>query len=168
MELGEEHPSHTLSVFVANKPGVLVRVAQVFARRGFNIDSLVVSAARDGHYSRMTITSLGKTEDFSNIVKNVEKLVDVIRIVEHDQDTVLEKELALIKVATTEKTRVDILQLVEHFKGQTVDFTEDSLVIQVTGNSDKMDAFVGMLDKHGILEIVRTGKVLMTRGREQT
>tara|TARA_B100000809_G_scaffold256828_1_gene297383 strand:- start:627 stop:1133 length:507 start_codon:yes stop_codon:yes gene_type:complete len=168
MELGKEHPSHTLSVFVANKPGVLVRVAQVFARRGFNIDSLVVSSARDGQYSRMTITSLGKTEDFSNIVKNVEKLVDVIRIVEHDQDTVLEKELALIKVATTDKTRADILQLVEHFKGQTVDFTEDSLIIQVTGNSDKMDAFVGMLDKHGILEIVRTGKVLMTRGREQT
>ena len=77
MELEKEHPSHTLGVFVANKPGVLVRVAQVFARRGFNIDSLVVSSARDGQYSRMTITSLGKTEDFSNIVKNVEKFVAV-------------------------------------------------------------------------------------------
>lgn len=168
MQAEADHLSHTLSVFVANKPGVLVRVAQVFARRGFNIDSLVVSPARDGHYSRMTITSIGKTDEFSNIVKNVEKLVDVIRIVEHEPTTVIEKELALIKVATSEKNRVDILQLVEHFKGQTVDFTEDSLVIQVTGNSDKLDAFVGMLDKHGILEIVRTGKVLMTRGQEQT
>jgi acetolactate synthase-1/3 small subunit len=160
--------SHTISVYVANKPGVLVRVAQVFARRGFNIDSLVVSPAMDGKYSRMTITAQGAPEALSNIIKSVNKLIDVVHVSEHNRQNVIEKELALIKVRTEGESRTAALQIVEHFRAQTVDFTEDSLVVQSTGNSDKIDALIDMLSRHGLLEIVRTGKVLMARGRELT
>ncbi|MDA1086289.1 MAG: acetolactate synthase small subunit [Verrucomicrobia bacterium] len=160
--------THTLSVYVANQPGVLVRVAQVFARRAFNIDSLVVSAGNDGEFSRMTITAQGAADALTNIIKSVQRLVDVIHVSEHDPATTIEKELALIKVKTDAKSRPEVLQVVEHFKGQTVDLTEGSLVIQVTGNSDKLDAMVEMLRRFGILEIVRTGKVLMARGEEET
>lgn len=161
-------PSHTISVYVANKPGVLVRVAQVFARRAFNIDSLVVSPAVDGDYSRMTITAKGESEILENIIKSVNRLVDVVHVAEHDGAGVLEKELALIKIAVDAGSRTEVLQIVEHFKAQTIDFSDESLVIQVTGNSDKLDAMVGMLKRHGIREIVRTGKVLMARGLETT
>jgi acetolactate synthase-1/3 small subunit len=160
--------THTLSVYVANQPGVLVRVAQVFARRAFNIDSLVVSPGKDGEYSRMTITAQGAPDALTNIIKSVQRLVDVIHVSEHDPATTIEKELALIKVKTDAKSRPEVLQVVEHFKGQTVDLTEGSLVIQVTGDSDKLDAMVEMLRRFGILEIVRTGKVLMARGEEET
>ena len=129
--------SHTLSVLVANQPGVLVRVAQVFARRAFNIDSLVVSAGMDGQYSRMTITAQGAPDALINIIKSVQRLIDVIHVAEHDPATTIAKELALIKVKTDTKSRPEVLQVVEHFKGQTVDFTEQSLIVQVTGNSDK-------------------------------
>lgn len=161
-------PAHTISVYVANKPGVLVRVAQVFARRAFNIDSLVVSPAMNGQFSRMTITAQGAPGALSNIIKSVNRLVDVLHVAEHDKATTIEKELALIKVASDAKTRPAILQLTEHFKAQSVDFTGDSIVIQVTGNSDKLDAFVALLERYGILEVVRTGKVLMARGKEET
>ena len=159
---------HTISVFVANKPGVLVRIALVFARRGFNVDSLVVSPALDGHYSRMTITALGDRETLIQIIKQVGKLVDVIRVTEHIEQAVVEKEFALIKVAADAAKRAEVMLLVDHFKAQTVDFTEDSLIIQVTGNTEKLDSFISLLEKYGIIEIVRTGKVLMARGKEKT
>ena len=163
-----ENLKHTLSIYVTNKPGALVRVAQVFARRGYNIDSLVVSPDIKGNCSRMTITAAGHRDVLEQIIKQVSKLVDVIRAVEHSQQEVLEKELALIKVLTTEKTRLEILQLVEHFKAQTVDFTDESMVIQVMGNTEKLNAFINLLAKFKIQEVVRTGKLLMARGKEPT
>jgi acetolactate synthase-1/3 small subunit len=161
-------PTHTISVYVNNRPGVLVRVAQVFARRAFNIDSLVVSPAINGDFSRMTITACGAKEVLDNIIKSVNRLVDVLHVAEHKHEDVLEKELALVKVQCAANARTEILQIVQHFKAMTVDFTDESLIIQATGNSDKLDAMIGMLKKYGVLEVVRSGKILMARGKEET
>lgn len=159
---------HTLSIYVSNKPGVLVRVAQVFARRGFNIDSLVVSSGIDGKYSRMTITAQGDPDALVQIIKQVSKLVDVLHATEHSHQSVVEKELVLVKISSSEATRTEILQVLAHFKAQTVDFTEDSLIAQATGNTEKIEAMIEILKKFGIIEIVRTGKVIMARGKELT
>ncbi len=163
-----KQPSHTISIYVANKPGVLMRVAQVFARRGFNIDSLVVSPGQREDYSRMTLTVTGAEEDLIQILKAVTKLIDVLHATDHGHQTTIERELALIKVETTEKTRPDILSLVSHFKGQTLDFSDASLVIQVTGSTEKIDAMMALLAPYSILEVVRTGKVVIARGKEET
>ncbi|MBN8218920.1 MAG: acetolactate synthase small subunit [Spirochaetes bacterium] len=159
---------HTLSVYVNNKPGVLVRVAHVFARRGFNIESLVVSPTADGRYSRMTVTADGDGETLEQIFKQVSKLVDVLHATEHTHQEVVEKELALIKVRVAEAQRTEVLQILAHFKGATVDFTPQSVIVQVTGNTEKIEACVGMLEKYGIIELVRTGKVIMARGETET
>ena len=159
---------HTISVFVANRPGVLVRTALVFARRGFNIESLVVSPALDGHYSRMTITSHGDPETLDQIIKQVGKLIDVLHVTDHTEQDIIEKEMALIKLSATPAKRPEIMLLVDHFKAQTVDFTEDSIIIQVTGNTPKLDSFIEMLKKYDIIELVRTGKVVIVRGKEKT
>ncbi len=163
----EKITSHTISIYVANKPGVLARIAHVFARRGFNMDSLVVSSDRDGKFSRITVTAKGNPGNIDQINKQVAKLVDVIHICEHQQENVLERELALIKVAV-ENNRTELLQIADHFKAATIDFSHKSIIIQVTGSTEKLDAFISMLEKFNILEIVRTGKILMTRGEEKT
>ncbi len=159
---------HTISILVSNKPGVLVRIALVFSRRGFNIESLVVSPALDGRFSRMTITAIGEPKVLEQIIKQVNKLVDVLHASEHPPEDAIEIELSLIKVKINNATRNEVLQLTNHFKCDTVDFTEKSLIIRSTGKTDKLDAFISMLSKYGILEIVRTGKILMARGSEKT
>lgn len=164
----EQITSHTISIYVANKPGVLVRVAQVFARRGFNVDSLVVSPGQDGNFSRITIAAKGNPENIEQINKQVSKLVDVLHVSEHKQEDVLEKELALIKIAITNTDRTELLQIIDHFKASTVDFSHNSMIIQVTGSTEKLDSLVSMLGKFEIREIVRTGKILMARGEEVT
>jgi len=160
--------AHTLSVYVTNKPGVLARIALVFARRGFNIDSLVVSASVDGKYSRMTITCSGDPSGLNQIIQQVSKLVDVVRCVDHTGEDVVVKELALIKVAATADSRTEVLQIADHFGAKTVDLTPASMMLQVTGNSEKLDAMIGLLGKFKIIELVRTGKVVMARGEEPT
>lgn len=162
------HDTHTISLYVANKPGVLARIAQVFARRGFNIDSLVVSPAMDGHYSRMTIAAQGNPDGLDQIIKQAGKLIDVLHCFDHSVENVVGKELALIKVGVETDARHEVLQLVEHFGCKVVDFTETSLIIMVTGDTDKLDALLRMLNKHRIIELVRTGKVIMTRGDQVT
>lgn len=160
--------THTISLFVMNKPGVLYRITMVFARRAYNIESLVVSAAMDGKFSRITITAAGDPKVLEQIIKQCAKLVDVIHAEEYNKDNTLEKELALIKVSADASLRSEVLQLVDHFKAITIDFTESSLVIQVTGNTEKIDAMVSMLDRFGLIEVIRTGKLLMRRGSERT
>jgi acetolactate synthase-1/3 small subunit len=160
--------THTISILVANKPGVLVRIAQVFARRGFNIDSLVVSPSKEGAFSRITITAEGDPETLDQIIKQASKLVDVLHATDHTGENVIDKELALIKVKALDETRTGILQLCDHFKAETLDFNHESLVIQVTGSTEKLDAFVEMLDQYGIIELIRTGKILMARGKGST
>lgn len=156
--------THTISLLVANKPGVLLRISLIFSRRGFNIESLVVSPTLDGQYSRMTITAKGSPAVLEQIIKQAEKLIDVVQANEHkDSREVVEKELALIKVKAEDK-RAELLQVIQHFKALTTNIEPDSLIIQVTGSTEKLDAFIVFLQDYGILEIVRTGKIVMKRG----
>jgi len=160
--------THTLSALVANKPGVLARIAQVFSRRGFNIDSLVVSAARDGDFSRMTITLTGDPAGLDQIIKQVNKLVDIIHCYDHTGSDIIVKELLMVKVVAGKEMRSEILQLAEHFAARSVDLTENSVVLMVTGSSEKLDAFTKMFKAYEIIEMIRTGKVIMSRGAEET
>ena len=166
--VGRRTGIHTLSVYVANKPGVLARIAQVFARRGYNIESLVVSPALDGTFSRMTIGLSGDPSGLEQIIKQTSKLIDVLRCVDHSDDEAVIKELALVKVGVEASGRAEALQIGEHFGCKTVDLTETSLILQCTGNSEKIDALTDMLKKFRIIELVRTGKVLMARGDGMT
>ena len=158
---------HTISLLVANKPGVLLRVALIFSRRGFNIESLVVSAAMDGKFSRMTITANGDPATLEQIIKQASKLIDVISATEHMEDS-FSKELALIKVKTNTNSQSELLQLINHFGAQAVDITPECTIIQHTDVSDKIDSMIEMLKRFDIIELVRTGKVLMARGLEKT
>lgn len=159
---------HTISLLVHNRPGVLIRIALVFNRRGYNIESLVVSPAHNEKFSRMNITASGDRKTLEQIIKQLNKLIDVIHAKDHTDEVIVEKELALIKVQCPADKRTEILQITEHFKSQTVDLSENTVMIQVTGDTDKLDAMEMMLDKYGILEMVRTGKVIMARGAGQT
>jgi len=160
--------THTLSVYVSNKPGVLARIAQVFARRGYNIDSLVVSPSVEGKFSRMTITAIGNPEGLDQIIAQVNKLVDVIHCVDHTGENAVERELALIKIGLNAGERAEALQVAEHFKCKTVDLTETSVILMATGDTDKVDALVKMMGNYRIIELVRTGKVVMSRGNIET
>ena len=159
---------HTLSVYVNNQPGVLGRICNVFSRRGFNIESLVVSQTRDPRFSRMTIGISGHPEGLHQIILQVNKLIDVIHCNEHTDRDAVAKELVLVKVAAGPDQRTEILQIVEHYGGKTVDLQDDSLIAMITGNTDKLDAAVRLLGKFDIVETVRTGKVLMARGESAT
>ena len=159
---------HTISVFVNNKPGVLVRVALVFSRRGFNIESLVVSPAAEGRFSRMTITSTGEPGDLEQMVKQLTKLVDVVHAIDHTGDLSYEVEIALAKVECPLDQRTQILQVAEHFKARVVDYTKDSLILQAHGSSEKLDALVDLLRPFQLIELVRSGKLLMVRGKLAT
>lgn len=159
---------HTLSVYVSNKPGALARIAQVFSRRGFNIESLVVSPAVDGHFSRMTISCSGDPEGLDQIIKQLSKLIDVLHCVDHTYDGSVVKEMGLIKIAVDSEGRSEALQIAEHYGCKTVDLTPESMILQVVGNPDKIDALEEMIAKYKIIELVRTGKVVMSRGQETT
>lgn len=155
---------HTLSVYVANNPGVLARIAQCFSRRGFNIESLVVSPAMDGKFSRMTIGASGNPEGLEQIIKQVSKLIDVLRCVDHTGDNAVIKELAMIKLAVGPVERGELLQIGEHFGCKNLDMTETSMILMFTGNTEKIDTAMRMLKKFKIIEMVRTGKIVMSRG----
>jgi acetolactate synthase-1/3 small subunit len=159
---------HTLSVYVSNKPGALARIAQVFARRGFNIESLVVSPAVDGHFSRMTISCSGDPAGLDQIIRQLLKLIDVLHCIDHTNDGSVMKEMGLIKIAVDSEGRSEALQIAEHYGCKTVDLTPESMILQVVGNPDKIDALEEMIAKFRIIELVRTGKVVMTRGQDIT
>jgi len=160
--------THTLSLFVNNKPGVLVRVALVFSRRAFNIESLVVSPAAEGRFSRMTITCSGRQQDLAQVVKQLAKLVDVVHAIDHTADQSYEVEIALIKLHSPLDQRTEILQIAEHYKARVVDFGRSSLVLQAFGSSEKLDALIELLRPFQLVELVRSGKLLMARGERIT
>jgi acetolactate synthase-1/3 small subunit len=166
--LNSDKNMHTLSVYVSNKPGALARIAQVFSRRGFNIESLVVSPAVDGHFSRMTITCSGDPAGLDQIIKQLAKLIDVLRCIDHTYDESVIKEMGLIKIAVDSEGRSEALQIAEHYGCKTVDLTPESMILQVVGNPDKIDALEEMITKFRIIELVRTGKVVMSRGQDMT
>ncbi len=171
-DLTPEHPArdpiHTISVYVNNKPGVLVRVALVFSRRGFNIESLVVSPAARGDFSRMTVTCSGEPATLEQIIKQLAKLVDVVHAVDHTADNAYETEIALIKIAAPLEQRTQILQIAEQFACKVTDYDEQSLMLRVYGASDKLDALTNLLRPFDLRELVRSGKVLMVRGLDAT
>ena len=158
---------HTLSMYVSNKPGVLMRICQIFARRAYNIDSLVVSQGRDPRFSRLTLGISGDPKGLEQIIKQCDKLVDVIHCSEHTQSAAVVRELVMIKLIVG-GNRTDILQIVGHFGGKTVDLTETSMIAMIQGASDKVDAAIRLLSKFEIIETVRTGKVVMARGESPT
>lgn len=166
--LNSEKSMHTLSVYVANKPGALARIAQVFSRRGFNIESLVVSPAVDGQFSRMTISCSGDPSGLEQIIRQLSKLIDVLHCIDHTFDESVMKEMGLIKIAVNSEGRSEALQIAEHYGCKTVDLTPDSMILQVVGNPSKIDALEEMIAKFKIIELVRTGKVVMSRGQERT
>lgn len=159
---------HTISLFVNNKPGVLVRVSLVFSRRGFNIESLVVSPSAEGRFSRMTITCSGHPDTLEQVVKQLAKLVDVVHAIDHTADQALVTEIALVKLECPLDERTHILQISEHYKARVVDFGAESLILQVYGSSEKLDAFIALLRPFGIAELVRSGKLVMARGKRIT
>ncbi|NNL66364.1 MAG: acetolactate synthase small subunit [Myxococcales bacterium] len=159
---------HTISLFVNDKPGVLVRVALVFARRGYNIESLVVSPSAQGGFSRMTITCSGDLETLEQMIKQLAKLVDVVHATDHTGDRSYETEVALVKIAAALDSRTQILQIAEHYTAKVVDYSADSLVLRLHGASEKLDSAISLLRPFGIVELVRSGKILMARGDDIT
>ena len=159
---------HTISLLVSNKPGVLTRVALVFARRGFNIDSLVVSREQSPEFSRMNIEASGDQRTLNLMLAQLNRLVDVIHAVDHASEDVIQRELALFKINCAPEKRTEVLQIADTFRGQTIDIGDETITLQVTGKSTKVDAFQKMMSPFGVMELVRTGKVLMSRGMEST
>jgi acetolactate synthase-1/3 small subunit len=159
---------HTLSVLVENKPGVLTRVAGLFARRGFNIDSLVVAETENPELSRMTITVHEKDQPVEQVTKQLHKLINVLKITDLDPSSSVERELLLIKVKADSQKRGDIMQMAEIFGAGIVDVSAEVLLIEMTGSREKVGAFIDLLAPFGIVELMRTGRLAMSRGRRAT
>jgi acetolactate synthase I/III small subunit len=165
----ETQMKHTISVLVENRPGVLARTAGLFSRRAFNIDSLTVSATEDPRTSRMTIVVNGPADVLEQISKQLYKLVDVIKVMDHTDDEVVSRELALFKVAAPDvNKRAEILQIAGVFRARVVDFGDKTLIMEATGGTEKLDAFEHALDPYGIKEMVRSGRVVLVRGTKTT
>jgi acetolactate synthase I/III small subunit len=157
---------HAISVLVENKAGVLARIANLFSARGYNIDSLAVGETEDSSISRMTIIVRGDERILEQIEKQLNKLVDVIRVSDFIETEHLERDLILVKVTADKNTRSEILQIVDIFRAKIVDVGSNSLIIEMTGNEDKIKAFVEIIKPFGIKEMVRTGIVAMARGNK--
>jgi len=154
---------HTISILVRNQFGVLARVSGLFSGRGYNIDSLCVAETQDPDYSQMTIVARGDNDILEQINKQLNKLVDVVKVMDfHEKECVI-RELALIKVNATSQTRGEIMQIVNVFRGKIVDISNKSITIEVTGPEDKVNAMIKMLEPFGIKEIAKTGRVAMAR-----
>lgn len=155
---------HTITVLVDNKPGVLARVSGLFARRGYNIESLAVSITENPEISRMTIVVAGDTDVLEQITKQLHKLIDTLKVFDYLDTPMLERELALVKVNAESGQRLELMQIVEIFRGRVIDVGEKTYVIEVTGGSDKIDAFEKQMEPFGVRELVRTGRIAMMRG----
>ena len=155
---------HTIAVIVNNKPGVLSRVSNLFSRRAFNIESLAVGPTQDEQISRITLIAKGDDAVLEQIIKQLYKLIDVIRVYDLPASSSVERELALIKVAANAQNRSEIMQVVDIFRGRIVDVSEGSMIIELTGDEGKISGIEKLLAKFGIKELVRTGKVAILRG----
>ena len=155
---------HTLSVLVENKPGVLARVAGLFSRRGFNIDSLAVGPTEHPDISRMTIVVSVEDLPLEQVTKQLNKLVNVLKIVELDPAASVQRELLLLKVKADVQTRSHVLETVQLFRAKVVDVAADSVTVEATGTTDKLDALIRVLEPFGIRELVQSGLVAVARG----
>ncbi len=157
-------PTHTLSVLVEDKPGVLARVASLFARRGYNIQSLAVGATEQKDMSRMTIVVSVEDSPLEQITKQLNKLINVIKIVEQDEDNSVSRELALIKVRADASTRSQVIEAVNLFRAKVVDVSAESLTVEATGTQEKLDALLRILEPYGSRELAQSGVVSVSRG----
>lgn len=159
---------HILSILVENKPGVLARIAGLFARRGFNIDSLAVGPTEDPHRSRITLTIDGANHPIDHVTKQLHKLVHVLKIRDLEPQERVARELALFKVDADAHVRTEVIELAEIFRGRVVDVARRSITIEVTGNDEKIEAFEQMVRPFGLIEMARTGEIAVARGRQET
>jgi acetolactate synthase-1/3 small subunit len=155
---------HTIVALVEDKPGVLNRVASLFRRRGFNIESIAVGHSESPHLSRMTIVVGGSTTLVEQVRKQLDKVIDVVRVSEISSDSMVNRELALIKVKATSATRSEIMQIVDIFRANIVDVSAESVTVEVTGDEDKVDSLFNLLRGFGVREMARTGRLAMSRG----
>lgn len=155
---------YIISMLVSNQAGVLTRISGMFGRRGFNISSLAVCETENPEYSRMTITMLGEDADRDQSIKQLQKLHDVHEIKEMNPNDIVSRELALIKICTNKENRQDIMDAVNVFRSKIIDFTTESICVEMTGETDKIEAFVKLVEPFGIIELCRTGIVSLDRG----
>ena len=156
--------THTLSVLVEDKPGVLARVAALFSRRGFNIESLAVGPTEAKNMSRMTIVVTAEETPLEQITKQLNKLINVIKIVEQDDDNMVARQLALIKVRADSGSRSQVIEAVNLFRAKIIDVSNESLTIEATGTEEKLEALLRVLEPYGIRETVQSGVVALSRG----
>jgi acetolactate synthase-1/3 small subunit len=159
--------NHIISVLVENKAGVLAKISGLFSRRGFNIESLAVGPTEDEKISRITIVVNAETHSMEQVIKQLYKLINVIKIQELDPSNIVERELVLIKVSADNNTRAEILEIINIFRANIVDVAKKSLIIEITGNSSKIQGLEDMLKPYGILELIRTGKIACSRGSKK-
>jgi acetolactate synthase-1/3 small subunit len=163
----EQDLRHTLGVLVENQPGVLSRVTGLFSGRGFNIESLTVAETIDPEISRITLVTSGNEQIMEQIIKQLRKLVNVIRVIDFREVDFVDREMALIKVKAEATTRAEALRIVDIFRGKVVDVSPTSYTIEVTGDGNKIGAIIDLLQHLGIVEIVRTGKAAIARSSKQ-
>ena len=156
---------HLLSILVENRPGVLARIAGLFSRRGFNIDTLAVGPTEDPEISRITLTLDGAVHPIDQVTKQLHKLVNVIKIRDMEPDETIAREMALFKVSAPAESRQDIMQFADIFRARIVDVSRRAMTIEVTGTADKIEAFERMIRPHGLIEMVRTGEIAIARSR---
>ena len=154
---------HTISILVENKFGVLTRIAGLFSGRGYNIDTLNVGPTQDPDTSRMTIVTRGDDATLEQIVKQLNKLVDVLKVQDFREDEYIDRELVLIKVSVDQKSRSEVMQITDIFRAKIVDVQPKSLTIEITGGENKVSKFLDLMEPFGIVELTRTGKVALPR-----
>jgi len=159
---------HVLSILVENKAGVLTRIAGLFARRGFNIDTLSVGPTDDAEISRITLTVDGALHPIDQVTKQLHKLINVLKIRDLEPADTVARELALFKVAADGAQRGELMQITEIFRGKVVDVTKRAVIIEITGTTDKIAAFETMVRPFGLIEMMRTGEIAIARGRAET
>lgn len=155
---------HVLSVLVENRPGVLTRVASMFARRNYNIHSLAVGPTEDERVSRLTVVVGAEAVQLQQIIKQLNKLVHVLKIIELDQEATVQREMQLVKVTTTPQTRSQVIDIVEVFRANVIDVDHDALIVEAAGSPEKLEALLNMLLPYGVREIVRSGTIALSRG----
>ena len=159
---------HILSILVENKPGVLTRITGLFARRGFNIDTLAVGPTDDERFSRITLTLDGAVHSIDQVNKQLHKLINVLKIRDLEPADTLARELALFKVSADGAGRAEVMQICEIFRAKVVDVSKRSVTIEVTGTYEKVEAFERLVRPFGLVEMVRTGEIAIARGRNET
>jgi acetolactate synthase-1/3 small subunit len=157
---------HVLSILVENQPGVLARIAGLFARRGFNIDTLAVGPTDDPAISRITLTLDGAVHPIDQVTKQLHKLVNVLKIRDMEPEETIAREMALFKVTAAVENRAEIMQFAEIFRAKIIDVSRRTMTVEITGSAEKIEAFERMIRPHGLVEMVRTGEIAIARGGE--